>query len=253
MNLKAPVKQVINKLLQPLGITVIGTQYYQRMTMIGAIQALHDRHYQFKTIIDIGASDGHWSALAMQQYPDANYLLVEAQPTHEPKLQQFVQERNSSEYVLAAAGEKPGQLYFNASDPLSGQASYTPYASEHNLVVPVARIDDEVVLRNLPGPFLLKLDTHGFEVPILQGAIETLKSTEAIIMECYNFKIAPECLLFHEMCSYLSEFGFRCIDFIDPLYRPYDNSFWQADLVFVKDTRPEFKSLRYNKAPTPSR
>jgi FkbM family methyltransferase len=41
--------------------------------------------------------------------------------------------------------------------------------------VPVVSIDSELERRKLDGPYLLKLDIHGFEVPILKGAIETLK------------------------------------------------------------------------------
>ena len=99
--------------------------------------------------------------------------------------------------------------------------------------------------RGLEGPYLLKLDTHGFEVPILKGAARTLASTEVIVMECYNYRIAPECLTFDEMCRHLGERGFRCIDLVDPLYRPYDDAFWQLDLVFIRSNRPEFSHQDY--------
>ena len=93
--------------------------------------------------------------------------------------------------------------------------------------------------------YFMKLDTHGFEVPILDGASQTLTETDVIIMECYNFRIAPECLLFFEMCDYLKGFGFRCIDLVDPHHRPYDDSLWQMDLVFVRENRPEFLHPSY--------
>ena len=55
-------------------------------------------------------------------------------------------------------------------------------------------------------PFLIKLDTHGFEVPILKGAQETLQQTNLLVIETYNFQLQPTSLRFHEMCSYM-EFG----------------------------------------------
>ena len=91
----------------------------------------------------------------------------------------------------------------------------------------------------------MKLDTHGFEVPILEGAVRTLAETEVILIECYTFRIAPACLTFAEMCRYLGERGFRCIDLGDPLYRPHDDALWQMDLVFVRKDRPEFSYLGY--------
>jgi hypothetical protein len=42
------------------------------------------------------------------------------------------------------------------------------------------RIDQLTV--QLKGPFLIKLDTHGFEVPILRGAPATLLQTEGLIV-----------------------------------------------------------------------
>ncbi len=75
--------------------------------------------------------------------------------------------------------------------------------------------------------------------------MNTLANTDVIIMECCNFEIAPECLLFHEMCDLPKKHGFRCIDLVDPLYRPCDNSFWQMDLVFVRENRDEFKYIKY--------
>jgi hypothetical protein len=39
----------------------------------------------------------------------------------------------------------------------------------------VTTVDIEVAQRALLGPYLIKLDAHGFEVPILIGAQEALK------------------------------------------------------------------------------
>jgi hypothetical protein len=101
-------------------------------------------------------------------------------------------------------------------------------------------------MHQFDGPYLLKLDTHGYEVPILEGARETLTRTEAIIMECYNFRIAPECLMFGDMCQHMERLGFRCIDLVDPMHRLADDSLWQMDLVFVRGDRPEFSYLGYS-------
>jgi FkbM family methyltransferase len=163
---------------------------------------------------------------------------------HEKSLRQLGERHKNFQFVLKAAGESSGELYFNAEDPFGVQASYQPYPA-HNLRVPVTTVDHEIKSQQYSGPYLIKLDTHGFEVPILKGADTTLKQTEVVVMECYNFKIAPEGLLFYEMCQHLTGHGFRCVDLVDPLYRPYDNSFWQMDLVFVRENRAEFAYNNY--------
>jgi FkbM family methyltransferase len=197
------------------------------------LSLLAARRLIFGTIIDIGASNASWTQAARQFFPPCQYLLIEAQPVHEPALADYCGRNSDSHYVLAAAGAAAGQINFDAADPQGGQASHKPFA-HHNLVVPVTTVDAEVERLRLPGPYLLKLDTHGFEVPILQGAVRTLPAVAAIVMECYNFRIAPEALLFHEMCARLAEAGFRCLDLADVLHRPYDGVFWQMDMAFVR-------------------
>lgn len=213
-------------------------------TMEGAFRSILQRKHSFNTVVDVGASDGRWTRSLMRYFPLCQYLLIEAQPVHADALRKFSDENKNIHVVMAAAGESPGHIYFNAEDPYGGQASHTPYAS-NNIQVPVTSVDREMRSKGLVGPCLLKLDTHGFEVPILKGAAHTLSNTDVIIMECYNFGIAPECLLFFEMCDYMRRIGFRCIGLVDPLHRPCDHALWQMDLVFVKENRPEFVNRSY--------
>lgn len=236
---------MIKRALRALGVHIarVGSPG-DRCTMEGAFRALAARKHTFRTVIDIGASNASWSDELMRYFPDRRYLLVEAQPVHEAALRDYCARHANAEYVLAAAGERPGRVFFDVDDPFGGQASATR-ASAAQAELPVVTIDAEVAARKLPPPYLLKFDTHGYELPILKGAVETLAKTEVIVMECYNFRISPECLTFPEMCAYLGECGFRCIDLADPLHRPHDDAFWQMDLVFVRDTRPEFAYQRY--------
>jgi FkbM family methyltransferase len=239
------IKAIVKKAVRALGYNIArADSLANRSTMDGAFRALKARKFTFNTVIDIGASNGSWSDALMRYFPSCRYLLIEAQPVHEQALREYCAQHDNAQFVLAAAGEKPGRIFFDAAEPLSGQASYTRTAAA-NIELPVTTVDHEVTARRLDGPYLLKFDTHGFEVPILKGALQTLNRTDVIVMECYNFRIAPECLTFHEMCGYLGELGFRCIDLVEPMHRPHDDAFWQMDLVFVRQTRPEFSYQQY--------
>jgi FkbM family methyltransferase len=185
-----------------------------------------------QTIIDIGASNGSWTVQAMEQFPDAQYLLIEANPVHEPALMDFTAQHPAARYVLVAAGDRAGTIYFDAHDPFGGAASHT--AREGYREVPVITVDAAVAQHGLKGPYVLKLDTHGFEVPILEGARQTLTDTALVIMECYNFRIQPDSLLFDEMCQHMAGLGFRPVDLCDPLFRPIDGALWQMDLFFIR-------------------
>lgn len=186
-----------------------------------------------RTVIDVGAAKGWFSGLAQDTYPGSHLLLFEPQTFHREQLEAFCEERENAAWVAAAAGRERGTIFFDATDPFGGQASYTAYES-NNIEVPVTTIDLEVAERGLPGPYLIKLDTHGFEVPILDGATETLKQTSVLILECYNWRMAPECLLFDEMVVFLRERGFRCVDASSPhMLKGTDDRFW-VDLVFTR-------------------
>ena len=203
------------------------------------------RDVAIETVIDVGASDGHWSSRMMRHFPKANYLLIEAQaPAHAEALKKFKATHTNVDYELCAAGDHEGEIHFDASDPMGGQAATTPFA-KNNISVPMATIDNLVRRRNLRGPFLIKLDTHGFEVPILEGARETMPQAGMLIIEAYNFTLCSGSLRFYELCGFLEGRGFRCVDFFDVMTRPQDNAFWQMDMVFLPSTHPVFRSNQY--------
>jgi len=207
--------------------------------MEGGLKAAAGLH-KVQTVIDIGASDGSWSELARQHYPDAHFLLVEAQANpHEPALRRYVAQHPRAQYLLAAAGPRQGTIHFDATDPFGGVASDKP-TGQRDIVIPVTTVDVEVARRKLPSPYLIKLDTHGFEVPILDGAEQTLAKTELLVIEAYNFTLRPGVLRFPELCQHMEGRGFRCLDVVDQLYRP-DGTLWQFDMFFARADAPEFQ------------
>ncbi|MBI5865101.1 MAG: FkbM family methyltransferase [Planctomycetes bacterium] len=198
-------------------------------------------------VVDVGASDGGWSRLAHEYYPDAEYLLIEAQTLHADGLRRFCGEGPKARYELVAAGPRDGTIHFDAQDPFGGAAGEQP-TGPSDVVVPMRSIDSLVAQHGLSGPFLIKLDTHGFEKAILQGAAATLRRAELLIIEAYNFKLNdtdPNCLRFHELCAWLEQRGFRCIDLCDVSRRRCDRVLWQMDMFFAPLGRPEFQSNEF--------
>lgn len=213
-------------------------------TMSAALIRMKQLGIEFNTVIDIGASNGMWSKLAMYSYPEKSYYLIEARKEHEEHLKEMKLTSKNVDYVLAAAGDIEGEIYFNASEDLLGGAASHDKFAENCIVTPMVTVDDCVTRKNLKPPYLIKLDTHGFEMPIFKGAEETLKSTELVVIEVYNFNINGG-VRFHEMCAFMETKGFRCIDLVDPMLRPKDNAFWQMDLFFIKKDNELFNSLSF--------
>jgi hypothetical protein len=133
------IKKFIRRLLLARGYVVYSVQgYHARME--SALQSLSKRHHVFNTIVDVGASDGRWSSLAMKAFPSCNYLLIEANQSHEKALDRFRAEHSNVHVALAAAGDRVGEIGFDASNSFIGQASHVQTVSQ-TTTVPMTTID----------------------------------------------------------------------------------------------------------------
>ena len=236
------IKKILKSVLKSLGLQKIPTSIpLNGLSLESALARINVKNIRIKTVIDVGASNGSWTKIVKQYFPDAFYYLIEANPYHGISLEEFKVSSENVDFVLAAAGDVNGEIYFNASDPFGGLASHTP-SQNTNIKVPVVTINSICKLHNLQPPFLIKLDTHGFEIPIFEGASELLNETNLIVVETYNFNIAENSLRFHKMCEYLEDKGFRCVDICDPLFRKKDLALWQFDLFFIRSDHPIFLS-----------
>jgi FkbM family methyltransferase len=232
------IKQIIKSVLSTLGIKK-DRHASSLLSLESALTRICKKEIQVHTVIDIGASDGRWTKQVNPYFPDAFYYLIEANHFHSKSLEKIKSSTNNIDFVIAAAGDRDGEIYFDASDPFGGLALYTP-SSSSDIKVPVVTVDSICQKHNLKSPFLIKLDTHGFEVPIFEGATETLKNTNLLVVETYNFDIAEKSLRFYQICEYLEAKGFRCIDICEPLFRKRDDALWQFDLFFVRDNHSVF-------------
>jgi len=217
---------------------------WQQPTLAGFLERLGRYQISFGTVIDVGASNGMWAEEVMRRFPAHDYFLVEARREHEPALQTFVAAHPQARYTICAASDAPGEVHFHAGDLFGGLAAHTAFR-EHDIVVPARTLDELATTHALKPPYFLKLDTHGFEEQILNGGTAVLAQTSVAVIEAYNHRMAFGNLLFPELCAFMQDRGFRCLDFFDPLYRPHDASFWQADLAFARADWPGFQHPHY--------
>lgn len=149
------------------------------------------------------------------------------------------------DFVVSAAGDQPGTVYFlkNPEKPTQGHA-HNKQPDDRYEAVRQTSIDHEVEEKNLKPPFLIKLDTHGREGEILDGASKALEQTSLLMIEVNNFEDRGR-MRFHEICQYVEDRGFRCADIAEPTFRKFDDMFWQCDLLFIRKDRPEFTHRGY--------
>jgi FkbM family methyltransferase len=242
--IKKAISRLLRKAIQNLG-------YEKKFAFVAmsttlAMKRIAARGIKIDTVIDVGASNGSWSLEARKCWPDAHYHLVEANVQHQAALQAVCSATPRFSYVLAAASDEPGTIYFDGSDSFGGLAMKDASPDRPGVKgVPAVTLDGEMNSRGLAGPYLVKLDTHGFEVPILNGARQVLAGANLVVIETYNFRLETDSLRFWEMCRFMDELGFGVIDISEPLWRLKDEAFWQIDLLFIPKSRPEFSYNHY--------
>ena len=240
-DLLSPVKWLVRRALryprlaQHIVVHAMGTP--------AALARIAARDTEIRTVIDVGASDGRWSLQAEPVWPDARFHLVEANPVHEARLRRLCARKPAFSYSLAAAGPLDGTVGFDAGNPFGGRAA--PDAAARLITVPQRSLASLAAELRLAPPYLIKLDTHGYEPSILEGAAPLFPSANLFVIEAYTFPQPPDGIQFHELCGLMAARGFRVVDLSEPLWRSRDGALWQFDLFFVPASRPEFGYTRF--------
>lgn len=240
--LKQRLVAIINKLLSPLDAKLVNKKMCE-VDMHSALNRI-PTHHIINTIIDIGASNGKWLQQAIALYPDAHALAIEPLEEHRITLNKHSLNNPKYHFAICAAGAEDGQTA-NLAVPEQIDGSAIDGTIGIQRIIPLRTIDSLINEYKLPPPYLIKFDTHGYELPILAGAETTLAQTECVILEVYNFDITPHARRFYEMCSIMEAKGFRCYDLADPMLRLHDKVLWQMDLFFCKTNSHIFEYEGY--------
>jgi len=230
------IKQLIKQILRHLGIGVYNLKNARRHNMSEALDHLIAVSVSPKTVIDVGVAYGTYDLY--KKFPQAVHLLVEPLKEYKGVLEKISKEYNV-QYELAAAGATHGTVEINVHPDLSGSSIFeeTEEGDVNGVLrtVPMVTLDELCAHRNLEGPFLIKLDTQGSELSVLEGARKVLSETDVIIMEVSLFELYRTAPQFYDVVQWMKKHGFVTYDMFGGQNRPLDNALAQVDLVFVKE------------------
>jgi len=247
-SMKMYMVKAVNSVLAPMGAKLVGGSTKGGspvLDMDSMAQRLSHRNVPIKSVFDIGASDGKWSIACMKHFNNASYLAVEPLEERGNALEIKKGKFENFDYALCVAGDVDGEeVRLNVTEDLDG-TTVEGQNSGSSRTCSVRTIDSLAKERKLAGPYLLKFDTHGYELPILSGCTNVLKETTAIIMESYNFQLTSNSLRFHEIITHMENLGFRPADIADPMLRLHDKAFWQIDILFLRDDSDVFQYQHY--------
>ena len=214
----------------------------------------------FTHVIDVGANRGLWTKEAMQHWPQASFLLVEANPMHRKTLSAI-----GHTVVVAVVGDadknvsmwesKDGRRnYHDTGNSLFKERTGKSWWGSTTLRRMTTL--DAVLERNdlgkswtrnrLPvpsrGSLLLKMDVQGAEKLVLQGSMRhVVPRAGAILAELSVHQYNRDAPLAFEMITSLAIVGYKLFDVLAMHYTR--GLLFQLDCLFLREDNDMWKSV----------
>jgi FkbM family methyltransferase len=195
---------------------------YWSVVTVGVAPAVEHRKVllSLKTdgILDVGANRGQFSLACRFAQPGVPVVAFEPIPTEAVIFQKVHGHIKHVHLIESALGETKGEAILHLSKsadsssllPIGKKQTelFSETAEIGTLTVPVHRLDDFSDVWTGRTRQLLKLDVQGFELNVLRGAIETLKSCAYVYAECSEVALYDGQALRAEVQAFLGTQGF---------------------------------------------
>jgi FkbM family methyltransferase len=198
------------------------------------------------TVLDVGANEGQFIKPARILFPQASILAFEPNPRLTQSLQDLLPSETGAVCQIACgreAGTMPLHLmkFSPASSLLKPTALRIPdfpaAETEETIQVKVDRLD--VVVRHhalARKPYLLKIDVQGFELPVLQGAVNILPDVLAIVCEVNAVSFYEGQTGFDEIYAFLRQHNFKLVDIGEPIRNTHNEEVLYFDVAFLNNS-----------------
>jgi len=190
------------------------------------------------SILDIGAHTGQFHSWSKRVWPDAGVFMIESNPLHKSTLDRLAM-MNGDKYLIAAMGDEEREVtfYTRSDKPHTEGNSYYEEANYWDIQNLVQK--NKVRLQVLDNLFeddssfdLIKIDTQGSELDILQGGKNLVSKSTAIILEVAFIEYNLGAPTAEETINYMNNIGFEKRMSIGEHYD--GETIVQKDLLFTR-------------------
>ena len=192
--------------------------------------------YKTKVVYDIGACQAAWSKELKTNFKNVEIILFEANPAYKTALE------NSGFKFFNDALSNPGRKYVDFYNGTNTGDSYyketTKYYDEQSSIRLTCKTLDEIVEKNhLPIPNLIKIDTQGSELDILNGAQLIIDKVDFIYIELPIIRYNEGAPNISEYLEFFRSKNYVPIDIFE-IHRA-ENILLQIDIMFVRSVVKE--------------
>jgi FkbM family methyltransferase len=222
------------------------------LSMWGSLANLKSSGFAPRTVIDVGAWIGDWTEHVHAIFPDASFLMVEANPGKRARLEKIAAQLGPSVHLrMALLGrESRDDVPFYAMEAGSSVLPENTGFERARLTLPMTTLDEVSGASTLEAPVLLKLDVQGYELEVLRGGPLTLARSEVVLLEVSLLEYNQGAPLMHEVVAFMNAAGFVPYDVCGQLRRETDAALCQIDLMFVRtDSALRAKKPVWNRDP----
>jgi FkbM family methyltransferase len=222
--LTSPVAWTRRKIKLKLG-DLIGLMGLRTIEQVGFLSMTGQ---DFAHVIDVGVADGSPDLYA--RFPDAYLDLFEPHPRYQDHIEATVlRKRPGRLHRMALGREEATAVLF-----LKGRtgSSIVRDFGRGSVTVPVRRLDAILTQEDVRRPALLKIDTEGYEMEVLQGAEGILPAIDAVVVEIHFSK--PEQYQPKDIVAHLGARGFSITEMLD--FHVGSRRVLCADFVFRRCT-----------------
>lgn len=201
------------------------------------LTSLKDMGMMPSHIVDIGANHGGWSRTALSIFPNV-YLSI------------FEPQERLGEYLVDLECNPNVKIHYKGVGDLNGTAPFTFHdrddscsyiyntedALERGFIqseIEICKLDTVMKNCEFGAANIVKIDAEGLDLQVLDGAAETLRETEIVLVEAsVSNPDYPNSAL--TVIQKMDLLGFRLFDLTDLNRTPNRKLLWLIEAVFVR-------------------
>lgn len=197
------------------------------------------------TVLDIGANEGQFASMIRKLLPQASIISFEPVPHCFEKLMlNFKHDKNFKAYKFAC-GDTDTEIEMNVNNfsPSSSLLelddlhvkNFKHTAGSKKQLIQVRTLDglsNELWIQN---PYLVKIDTQGYEDKVIKGGSKIIAGAQVVFIELSYKPLYKGQVLFDDIYKEMLKAGFRYHGNTEELLSPVNGSVLQTDGIFIKD------------------